>query len=249
GATISNNSWGGSGFDQALNDAIAAAATHDHLFIAAAGNSTNNNDILPFYPAGSALDNVIAVAATDSNDHLASFSNYGATTVDLGAPGGNILSTALRSGPLSDPSGYMTLSGTSMATPHVTGVAALLRGLHPTWTFQQIKDQILGTVDPIPALDGLTVSGRRLNAAAPLPRTRPARASPPPARPPPPPAPSPASASPSTKRSTRPASPRRTSPASRAPAVRSTSATPWSPSCPARATASSTSTSPRSPPW
>jgi subtilisin-like proprotein convertase family protein len=168
GASISNNSWGGGGFDSALRDAIAAAATRDHLFIAAAGNDSNNNDAWPAYPATYDLDNVISVAATDNNDQLAWFSNYGATTVDLGAPGVNILSTVTLSGQLGNPSGYATLSGTSMATPHVSGVAALIRGFHPEWTFQQVKDQILNFVDPVPALASTTLTGGRLNAAAAL---------------------------------------------------------------------------------
>ena len=99
------------------------------------------------------------MAATDHNDHLAGFSNYGPTSVDLAAPGVDILSTM-------PGGGYGILSGTSMATPHVAGVAALVRDLHPTWSYQQINDMLLATVDPIAALDGITVTGGRLNAAA-----------------------------------------------------------------------------------
>ncbi len=165
GATISNNSWGGGGYYQPLKDAIASAALKDHIFIAAAGNDTNNNDSNPSYPASYDLANIISVAATDHNDELAYFSNFGALSVDLGAPGVDILSTVPTSGPLSDPSGYKKLSGTSMATPHVTGVVALVRGLHPDWTYSQVISQVLNTVDLIPSLDGKTLTGGRLNAA------------------------------------------------------------------------------------
>lgn len=163
GAKILSNSWGGSYYSQALYDAIQAAGNAGALFVAAAGNSGCNCLI---YPAGYDLPNIISVAATDHNDALASFSNYDDVAVDLGAPGVNILSTVptgwLPSG-LFDASGYMRLNGTSMATPHVSGAAALLKAAVPSLTWQQIKTQILTSVDPIPALSGKTVSGGRLN--------------------------------------------------------------------------------------
>ncbi len=165
GATISNNSWGGGGYYAALNDAIAAAGTQGHIFVAAAGNDGNNNDANPGYPASYDLDNIISVAATDDTDQLAYFSNFGASSVDLGAPGVDILSTVPTSGDLGDPSGYRTLSGTSMATPHVTGVVALVRGQHPEWDYRRVIDQILGTVDPLSSLTNATATGGRLNAA------------------------------------------------------------------------------------
>ena len=169
GAKISNNSWGGGGFSQALFDAIRNAQSAGHIFVAAAGNESNNNDSFPFFPASYNLDNIISVAATDHNDNLASFSNFGATSVDLGAPGVSILSTT-------PANTYDTFSGTSMATPHVAGVVALVRELHPEWTYSQVVTQILSTVDPVSALAGTTVSGGRLNAAAavgaPVPDTR-----------------------------------------------------------------------------
>jgi subtilisin family serine protease/subtilisin-like proprotein convertase family protein len=168
GATISNNSWGG-GFGangDALYVAIQNAARADHLFVAAAGNNSADNDVSDSFPANYDLDNIIAVAATDHTDQLAWFSNYGATSVDLAAPGVEILSTVPQTGQLGDPSGYALLSGTSMATPHVTGVAALVRDLHPDWSYAQVIEVILSTVDRIPALEGLTVTGGRLNAAA-----------------------------------------------------------------------------------
>src|SRR5215471_7693174 len=113
-----NNSYGGRGYSQALYDAISRANDQNILFVAAAGNNTSNNDVRPFYPASFDLPNIISVAAINSTGALASFSNYGPTTVDLGAPGEGILSTF--PGP-----GYGYDSGTSMATPHVTGAAAL----------------------------------------------------------------------------------------------------------------------------
>jgi subtilisin family serine protease/fibronectin type 3 domain-containing protein len=164
GATIVNASWGGDPFSHAMYDALSAARDAGLVFVAAAGNGNwlgigQDNDASPFYPASYDLDNVIAVAATDHNDDRAIFSNYGATTVDLGAPGVNILSTV-------PGSSYSTSSGTSMAAPHVAGVVALVRDLHPDWTYRQAIDQVLATTDPIEALEGITVTGGRLNAAA-----------------------------------------------------------------------------------
>jgi subtilisin family serine protease/subtilisin-like proprotein convertase family protein len=158
GAKVSNNSYGGGGYYQAFNDAVAAAARAGHIFVAAAGNDGINTDVNPAYPADYNLDNVISVAATDRNDRLASFSNYGARTVDLGAPGVSIYST-YKGG------GYALMSGTSMATPFVTGAVALLEDLHPTWTYRQIISQILNNTDPLPSLQGKTVTGGRLDLA------------------------------------------------------------------------------------
>ena len=157
GASISNNSYGGGGYDQAFADAIENARLSGHIFVAAAGNDSNNSESNPAYPASYPSANVISVAATDRNDNLASFSNYGATTVDLAAPGVSIYSTVPNGG-------YGTKSGTSMATPHVVGVAALVRGLHPNWTSTQVIDAILGGVDPIASVAGKVATGGRLNA-------------------------------------------------------------------------------------
>jgi subtilisin family serine protease len=159
GSKISNNSYGGD-FSASLYAAVRNARSHGHVFIASAGNGGINNDgTRANYPSSFNFDNVIAVAATDRNDRLASFSNYGLTTVDLAAPGIDILSTTPHNT-------YNVLSGTSMAAPHVTGVVALVWGLHPNWTYTQVIHQLLSTVDLLPGLRGKTVTGGRLNAAA-----------------------------------------------------------------------------------
>ncbi len=177
GARISNNSWGyydeGELGHQALYDAIAAAQADDHLFMAAAGNGDElgfglDTDTAPHYPSSLPLDNIISVAATDYNDNLASFSNYGLQSVDLAAPGVWIFSTwkwtlnPLTGETLPD---YAWLDGTSMATPHVVGVAAMVSEIYPDWTYAQIRDRILATVRPLNALNGITVTGGILNAA------------------------------------------------------------------------------------
>lgn len=161
GAKLSNNSWGGGGFSQALEDAIQRAAAADHIFVAAAGNDASDNDRLPQYPAGYALGNVVAVAATDNRDGLADFTNYGAATVDLGAPGVAIASTYVDGG-------YAYLDGTSMAAPNVTGVLALMREAFPEWDHTRIIERLLGTVRPVASLAGRTVSGGVPDAVAAL---------------------------------------------------------------------------------
>ncbi|WP_170915402.1 S8 family serine peptidase [Microcystis aeruginosa] len=156
GVKLTNNSWGGGGYSQALYNAINAAGQAGALFIAAAGNSAQNTDTSPSYPASYNLANIISVASTTRTDSLSSFSNYGLTSVDLGAPGSAIYSTTPNNT-------YATYSGTSMASPHVAGAAALLWSQNPTWTAQQVKDALMNTGDPIAALAGKTVSGKRLN--------------------------------------------------------------------------------------
>ncbi len=157
GAKISNNSWGGGGFSQSLSDAIARAEAAGHLVVAAAGNSNVTTDISPSYPAAFDFDNIIAVAATDHNDAKAGFSNFGKRTVDLGAPGVDILSTL-------PGNTYGVYSGTSMAAPHVTGVAALAWSRAPDASPADIKAAILHGADPVASMAGITQSGRRLNA-------------------------------------------------------------------------------------
>ncbi|NUQ62011.1 MAG: S8 family serine peptidase, partial [Pirellulales bacterium] len=154
----SNNSWGGYFYSQALRDAIEVSNNAGVMFIAAAGNDGVDNDVYGHNPSSYDLDGIIAVAATDRYDDLAYFSNYGATTVDVGAPGQEILSTWLGGT-------YNTISGTSMATPHVTGAVAMLMAANPGASLATIKAAVMDTADPIPALNGRTVSGGRLNLA------------------------------------------------------------------------------------
>ncbi len=159
---ISNNSWGGGGNSKALQDAIAKADAAGHLFVAAAGNGDSDgvgddNDATPHYPSSYTNSNVVAVAATNDTDRLASFSNYGATSVDLGAPGVSILSTL----PGNE---YGRYSGTSTATPHVAGMAALIKSGDPGLDDFQIKAQILQYVDEKTSLQNKVVTDGRLNA-------------------------------------------------------------------------------------
>jgi subtilisin family serine protease len=158
GARLSNNSYAGDVYRQTFLDAIKAARARGHVFVAAAGNGGGNNDTAPSYPGAYRLDNVVAVAATDRDGNLAVFSNYGSSTVMLAAPGVGILSTD-RGG------SYTVRSGTSMATPHVTGVLSLVWDLHPTWTYSQVIHQVLSTVDPLPTLRGKVATGGKLDAA------------------------------------------------------------------------------------
>ncbi|MCZ7381504.1 MAG: S8 family serine peptidase, partial [Candidatus Methanoperedens sp.] len=152
---VLSNSWAGGGYSQLLLDEINKANAADMLFVAAAGNSASNNDMTPSYPSNYNAPNVIAVAATDNKDSLAYFSNYGTTTVDLGAPGVSVLST-IKGG------GYAYFSGTSMATPHVSGAALLILS-KCTLDTASLKTNILTNVDPISSLTGKTVTGGRLN--------------------------------------------------------------------------------------
>ncbi|MGW8257140.1 MAG: S8 family serine peptidase, partial [Thermoguttaceae bacterium] len=152
-----NNSWGGGGYSSALAAAIEASNNANILFVAAAGNSGTNTDLSAQYPAGYNSANVISVAASDRNDQLASFSCYGATTVDLAAPGVSIYSTVPNNR-------FAMYSGTSMATPYVTGVAALAWAYKPDATVSEVRSAILQGVDKIASLSGKVASGGRLNA-------------------------------------------------------------------------------------
>jgi thermitase len=163
------------------SDSITLAerqAIHDHpntLYVVAAGNSGANVESAAEYPCAYTEANVLCVGATDWNDTKASFSNYGASSVDLFAPGTKVISTYPRGfssnltstiGGLAD--GYELMQGTSMATPHAAGAAALVAAAHPAFTSAQIKTALMHSVDPVPALAGMSVSGGRLNAAAAL---------------------------------------------------------------------------------
>jgi hypothetical protein len=159
GAKIMNNSWGGGGYSQALYDTIAAARDAGVLFVAAAGNNGEDADIFSHYPSSYALDNIVSVAALDRTDNLATFSNYGRNGVHLGAPGVSIFSSTAGSD-----SEYQYFNGTSMATPHVSGVAALVVARYPGITVSELKQRLINTTVPVPALAGRCVSGGRVNA-------------------------------------------------------------------------------------
>jgi len=153
---ILNNSWGGRTYSESLK---ATIEQYHGLFIAAAGNNGVDNDIDPHYPASYECDTIISVAATGYNDHLTSFSNYGALSVDIAAPGAEIYSSLLNDG-------YGFRSGTSMAAPHVAGAAALLKGYRPDLTALEIKDIILSSAVNVPALYGKVLTGGMLNVNA-----------------------------------------------------------------------------------
>lgn len=156
-ARIMNNSWGGGGYSEALRLAIQAASDAGILFVAAAGNDAADNDTLPHYPANYDVPLVISVASTDHFDNLSYFSCYGATTVDLAAPGSAILSTTPNNT-------YSIYSGTSMATPHVSGALALMLARFPSMSGADAKQMLLRSVDPLPSLAGRVLTGGRLNA-------------------------------------------------------------------------------------
>lgn len=180
GVKILSNSWGGGGYSQALKDAIDYANSKGVLFVAAAGNDGTNNDVSPNYPSNYDSPNVLAVAASDDKDQRALWgsgggeddepcgfvcsnamaatpgSNYGKNTVDLAAPGKGILSTV-------PGNSYRSLSGTSMATPHVAGAAALLLAKSSGLTPLDLKNYLMNSVDKLPAFKDITVSGGRLN--------------------------------------------------------------------------------------
>lgn len=162
GARITSNSYGG-GFNPAERDAFESSPL---LHLCAAGNEANDNDVSPFYPeerplgypGNYAFDHVVSVAASNPHDRLASFSNYGVKNVDLAAPGTATLSTV-------PGGGYDTKSGTSMATPHVAGVATLIASLYPQASNREIRTRLLANVDPVPGLRDKVATGGRLNAA------------------------------------------------------------------------------------
>ena len=160
GAKILSNSWGGEGGTgaeaKALKEVIERSKQAGALFVAAAGNSSSNNDVRPVIPASIKVDNIIAVASTDSQDNMSFFSNYGPASVHIGAPGSGVYSTT--------PGGtYRSLSGTSMAAPHVAGAAALVWAQFPEATYSEIKKRLIASGDSIESLTEKTISGKRLN--------------------------------------------------------------------------------------
>jgi len=164
GASVLNISLGSPSPSQALEVAISYARSNGVIVVAAAGNESSNNDTTPVYPASILSDNVISVAASGQNDALGSFSNYGARTVDIAAPGVAIMSTIIR--PSENKRGYQTLSGTSMATPHITGVVLLMLAANFNLQASEIRTLLLSTADAIPELKDKVIAGGRVNAFA-----------------------------------------------------------------------------------
>ncbi len=159
GARILSNSWGGTGYSESLVSVIRKAAEAEILFVAAAGNSRSDNDKSGSYPASYKVDNILSIAAINRLDALANFSNFGATTVHLGAPGVEIYSCTA-----STDTSYASFKGTSMATPHASGVAALVAARFPGLSMRSLKNRLLLGAVPIPALAGKVVTGGRVNA-------------------------------------------------------------------------------------
>ena len=151
-----NNSWGGGGFSQTLYDAITATSDANILFVAAAGNSGSDNDASPSYPSSYDHDSILAVAGTNHTDAMYTSSQYGLTSVDIAAPARNVLSTV-------PGGGYSSFTGTSMATPHVAGAAALVLSVNPELSAVELKELLMNSGDANPATEGKTVSGKRLN--------------------------------------------------------------------------------------
>jgi thermitase len=155
---IISASWGSRQKSNALRDAIKRAGDEGILFIAAAGNNGDDSDKRPHYPAGYDLPSMVSVAALDRNDKLAVFSNYGAKSVHIAAPGKEILSTWLNEE-------FYVASGTSMATPEVAGVAALILSTNPKMSVKELRDKLFNSVDKLDSLKGKVATGGRINAA------------------------------------------------------------------------------------
>ena len=160
---VLNASWGGSGPSVALKNAIRQLKQEGILFVASAGNNSQNNDVIPRYPSSFPLGNIIAVASSDCDDQLSLFSNWGPTSVDVAAPGSNILSTV-------PGGGYACFSGTSMAVPHVAGLAGLILAQRSDWSWRAVRNRIFYRGDHLPWLEGLINKNRRINANKAVPR-------------------------------------------------------------------------------
>ena len=154
---VMSNSWGGGALSEIMKQAVEKARDAGILFVAAAGNDTSDNDARPSYPASLEVANVISVAATDNRDQLARFSNYGKNSVHVAAPGVKIMSTVVGGG-------YAALSGTSMAAPHVSGIAALMLSALPDLTYQEIKDRLIKTSEPVVGLKRKVLAKGRVSA-------------------------------------------------------------------------------------
>ncbi len=157
GAMIESNSWGGGGVSEALKQSIERARDKNVLFVAAAGNESNDNDANPAYPASYDVDNVMAVAAIDRNGNMADFSNYGTKTVHIAAPGVDVYSSLFGNK-------YDAWSGTSMATPHVSGVAALVKAVNPAFGYKEIKQRLISSARPMASIRGKVVTSGVVDA-------------------------------------------------------------------------------------
>ena len=154
---VMSNSWGGGGYSQALKDAIEASKEAGIVFVAAAGNESNDNDARPTYPASYEVDNIISVAATDNRDTIARFSNYGPGRVHVAAPGVKVYSTT-------KDGRYAAFSGTSMATPHVAGIVALMLSDQSDLAYSEVKERLIKTSDPVKGLKRKVTAKGRVNA-------------------------------------------------------------------------------------
>ncbi len=160
---VTNNSWGGGGASEALKCIIRQLKKEGILFVASAGNAQSNNDVIPHYPSAYRISNIIAVASTDCGDELSWFSNWGPTAVDIAAPGSDILSTM-------PGNTYGYLSGTSMATPHVSGLAGLIWAQRSDWPWRKVRNKVFNRGDHLSSLEGLIKKERRINANKAVPR-------------------------------------------------------------------------------
>ncbi len=157
GADIINASWSSTNYSSALLAAIKRAQNAGILFVAAAGNDGQNNDSIPHYPANYGLSNIVAVGASNQSDVLSSFSDYGVRSVDIAAPGSSIYS-------LKNGGAYATMSGTSMATPLVTGIAVLVKAHHPSFEYFKIAQSLFMGVDKFTSMKSKVKYGGRVNA-------------------------------------------------------------------------------------